>query len=291
MTTTTQNALARGRLHSIPTESTTMFDCGIEFLVRKVDNLAEKDKQAKRALDVADGQAQNTQNPFLPYEKELYVGHVSNTHVCLLNKFNVVADHILLVTTKFEHQDRVLTIEDFHALAFCLAEFDCLGFYNGGRISGASQPHKHLQVVPLPLSPNGPSLPLDPAIQAAKWFGAHGNSSGIPFPHFLARPPSPIGAHGADPASRATTLHDLYRDLLEKSPVTLSSTENGLEASPYNLLITRNWMMLVPRTREFFGSISLNALAFAGALLVRTEAQQEELRAKGCAAALKHVTT
>ena len=39
-------------------------------------------------------------------------------------------------------------LEEMNAI---LAEFDGLGFYNGGETAGASQPHKHLQIVPLPL--------------------------------------------------------------------------------------------------------------------------------------------
>ena len=34
-------------------------------------------------------------NPFLPYEEDLYVCDLSPTHVCLLNKFNVVDHHFL----------------------------------------------------------------------------------------------------------------------------------------------------------------------------------------------------
>ncbi len=44
-------------------------------------------------------------------------------------------------------------------------------------------------------------------------------------------------------------------------------------SAPYNLLITRRWMLLVPRTREFFAGISVNALGFAGSLFVRDKKQ------------------
>ena len=40
---------------------------------------------------------------------------------------------------------------DFDALARGLAAIDGLAFYNGGTVAGASQPHKHLQLVPVPL--------------------------------------------------------------------------------------------------------------------------------------------
>ena len=61
--------------------------------------------------------------------------------------------------------------------------------------------------------------------------------------------------------------------------------------TPYNLLITREWMMMVPRSREDFAGISFNALAFCGALLVRNTDQAEQLKSAGIANALKSVTT
>ena len=69
----------------------------------------------------------------------------------LLNKYNVVPHHLLIITRHFESQESALTQADFQALWTCLAEYDSLGFYNSGESAGASQPHKHLQTVPLPM--------------------------------------------------------------------------------------------------------------------------------------------
>ena len=51
--------------------------------------------------------------------------------------------------------------------------------------------------------------------------------------------------------------------------------QKGPFAAPYNLLVTRRWMLLVPRTREFFETISINALGFAGSLFARNRQQLE----------------
>jgi len=48
-------------------------------------------------------------------------------------------------------------------------------------------------------------------------------------------------------------------------------------------------MLLVPRTQEHFGTISVNALGFAGSLFVRDEAEMAMLRATGPMSALKAV--
>jgi ATP adenylyltransferase len=65
---------------------------------------------------------------------------------------------------------------------------------------------------------------------------------------------------------------------------------NNAPASPYNLLATRRWLLLVPRLREFFEGISVNALGFAGSLLVKNAAQLEVLRTRGPMTALQSVS-
>lgn len=54
-------------------------------------------------------------NPFLPYEEDLWVQHISDTHTLLLNKFNLVDHHVLVVTRKFEHQEEPLSVQDIDA--------------------------------------------------------------------------------------------------------------------------------------------------------------------------------
>ena len=41
-------------------------------------------------------------NPFLPYDPDLVVADISDTHVALLNKFNVIDHHLLIVTRCFK---------------------------------------------------------------------------------------------------------------------------------------------------------------------------------------------
>jgi ATP adenylyltransferase len=49
----------------------------------------------------------------------------------------------------------------------------------------------------------------------------------------------------------------------------------------YNLLVTRRWMLIVPRSREQVGGIGVNALAYAGSLFVRDEAQMATVASTG----------
>jgi len=57
-----------------------------------------------------------TSDPFLPpFEEGLFVQKLSDAHSLLFNKFAVVKDHMLVVTTKFEHQSSLLHKGDFSA--------------------------------------------------------------------------------------------------------------------------------------------------------------------------------
>jgi ATP adenylyltransferase len=241
----------------------------------------------RQAAGDLSGDDRGRRNPFLPYDPDLYVADASDSHVCLLNKFNVVDHHLLIVTRHFEHQDTLLTHQDFAAFWRSMAEYQGLGFYNSGTVAGASQPHKHLQIVPLPLAPDGPRIPMEPRIQAAGLSGTAGRLAGLPFPHAIARLEDGLEL-GGERAARESSI--VYHRLLQA--VGLGATaDESIAKGPYNLLLTRQWMLLVPRTRESCESVSLNALAFAGAMLVRDEAQLTRLRRRGLMAALRHVTS
>ena len=166
----TQHGLECGALQSIPTDYEFVEQNGIHFLVRILSNLNRKD-EAKEKQDKAAKTGKDF-NPFLPYEKDLFVADISQTHLCLLNKFNVVDNHLLIVTREFEEQENLLNYQDFQAMWACLAQIDGLAFYNGGKVAGASQRHKHLQLVPTPLAPTQlESITIAPIFASAVFEG------------------------------------------------------------------------------------------------------------------------
>lgn len=267
----TTHALKCAALEPIATDYEFVADGNLNFLVRISSNLARKDKAKKQEKKAKDF------NPFLPYEEDLFVTNISDSHLCLLNKYNVIDGHILIVTRQFEEQENLLNLADFQAMWACLAEIDGLVFYNSGKIAGASQRQKHLQLVPLPLAPEGESIPIEGAIAAAKFEGDVGTTSDFPFLHAIAK---------LEPGLPST----------EVAEATLQSYLNLLQAvdvkekcDAYNLLATREWMLLVPRSQEAFDSISVNSLGFAGALFVRNSEQMKLLKEHGPMAILTHV--
>jgi ATP adenylyltransferase len=279
-------AMQCGAIHTIPTHFELVEQGGVNFLIRIVSNLARKVQT--KADQLGHSMAANlTHNPFLPYDQDLFVTDISDTHVCLLNKFNVLDYHILMVTRSFQEQESLLTVSDFEALLVCLAEFEGLAFYNAGEAAGASQRHKHLQMVPLPLTAEVPQIPIDPLLKTARFEGTKGFVPGLRFLHVLVRlDPEWI----ASPGKGAQELLQQYLDMLWT--VGLSGGGAGGETmrpGPYNLLVTRQWMFLVPRSTECFEGIAVNALGFAGGFLVKDDQQLNLLKAFGPMTALQRV--
>jgi ATP adenylyltransferase len=257
----TRRALASGALQPIETSTTLVDDRGVRFIVRAVSTLARK-SEARPASPAED--------PLGDYDPDLFVADVGSTHYVLLNKFHVLAEHVLLVTRRFEQQERLLTVDDFAALVSCLNAVDGLAFYNGGVDAGASQPRKHLQLVPLPLATESrDGVPMERLLTGRRT---------LPFVHAFSR---------VAPQASATELHAVYRALLDRCGV--CATEGELQSAPYNLLVRRAWMLAVPRSRGCFEQIQVNALGFAGSLFVRSQQDLERVRAVGPMQVLREV--
>ncbi len=276
-------ALQCGALLPIETALTSLDDHGVRFAVRVAANLVRKDA-AQKPQDT-----QAPRNPFLPYDPDLFVADLSPTHVALLNKFNVVRHHLLLVTRAFEPQEALLDAADFAALVVALRELDGLGFYNGGTAAGASQPHKHLQVVTLPLGDSGPPVPIEALFDRAHVMHDTlpvDTVPDLPFCHAFER----LDLAGGTVTQAAHEALGCYRELLDAAGVPVIYVGGvAHQGAPYNLLVTRRWMLAVPRSQECAEAISVNALGFAGSFFVRDAAQLQALRSLGPMTALARV--
>ncbi|MBS0554336.1 MAG: phosphorylase [Proteobacteria bacterium] len=278
----TRKALESGALLPIRTNQTTIEERGLRFSVRWVSSLALKD-QAR----VATVSRRNPDfNPFLPPEPDLTVDALGDAHLLVLNKFPVIDHHLLIVTRAWEAQSAPLTLADFTALAGVVGPHGGLGFYNGGTEAGASQPHKHLQWVPHLQDDGSP-----PRLDAPGCLGA-----GLP----ASTPGQPI-ANPALPWRHAFVALDTtawpHPDqagvmLQQAFAAAWQATDMPPQRepmAPYNLLVTRDWLLLVPRRCEKWRHVSVNSLAYAGSLFARTPQQIEELREAGPLAVLSAV--
>jgi ATP adenylyltransferase len=255
-------ALASGAMHSFECALEFVQDAGVEFVLRVATRFPQGETAAGRTKDAP----RLAPNPFENPEPALVVREVLGTHRALLNKFSVLREHLLLVTREFQDQRELLDERDFAALAVCMEDAEVLAFYNGGAEAGASQGHKHLQIVTLPLSPRH-SVPMDVLMGQPR--------PRLPFRHAAA----PL-AKGL--VARPAEMVAIYRELHRQA---------GLAApKPYNLLVTHEWMLVVPRSRDRYEDISINSLAFAGSYFVRDARHAHTIAAAGPMSVLKSVT-
>lgn len=265
-------AEAAGALHPIVTAPEAVTVEELRAVVRIPD--PERLRRAPHPVTSPD--------PFLPpYEPELYLGDISPTHAVLLNKYPILARHLLLVTRRWAAQTALLDAADFTALATLLCARPALGFCNSGPEAGASQPHKHLQAVTLPLAPWDPPIPFGPWIEQALQNGKD-TIRQFTFRHALVGLPSKI-LQRPDAGPR---LENCYSRLLEHLHFDLDAQGR---LPPYNLLVTAQWMLFVPRRRGTWDGIPVNALGYAGAFIARGPEQRARLAATGPLAMLASV--
>lgn len=257
------HALATGALLPVLMETRVIEDGGVPFQATWLSSLAMKDLAAKlpRAGD------RSSTNPFLPFEQDLFVADLSDTHVAILNKFQSMPGHLVIITRAFVEQSAPLERSDIAACVDLLAQDDGLIFFNSGPDAGASQAHRHLQFLP------GFEAPVADLIAKPPTPWIAGQAETLPFAHRL------YGiAPDAFENTEATTdrllacLHDAYTAL---------SLGEGPVLAGYNLLMTRNWLMVIPRRVEIVAGVSLAALGFAGVIGLRSVDQFADVEAYG----------
>jgi ATP adenylyltransferase len=191
-------------------------------------------------------------NPFQPWDAPLQVDLIAAEHVLLLNKYPVQPGHLLVITRHWRPQSGWIEPSDWQAVASVAADTGGLWFFNSSATAGASQPHRHLQL--LPRRAGEVSCPLAPQLEGqlegeaiAPW----------PWAYRLSRRLDPHG--GQD-------LPELYTRHCRE----LAIGTSGVDLAPlhaYNLLFDDRWFLTVRRVREHCAGFSVNGLGFAGYLL------------------------
>jgi len=207
---------------------------------------------------------------------------VFKNYALVLNKYPAFADHALLVTKASVPQARRLDRDDLDALHRCASATNGLGFYNPDDVAGASQLHRHFQVVPgasfvaeawdeerPPVARDVEALPRDPW----RWSGR------APFrPVVQTLPRFADIAHGVVLLPpRATFRVDFstdgsYADALLRAYALLLHDLDLLNGESHNMLMGRGWLLVVARQQREAGGVDVNALGFAGCLLARDAA-------------------
>ena len=235
-----QRARASGALVPLATERVTL--PGLEpFVLRRL--LSPTPKHLRSAGPKP--------NPFLPWEQNLEVRLLGSGHVLLLNKYPVQPAHLLVITSTWQPQDGWIQADDWRAVAMVAADTGGLWFFNSSATAGASQPHRHLQL--LPRDPSHPSCPLAASLLAQ----LEGRSAPWPWRYALSRRSDPSGG---------TDLPQLYADHCRQLGIG-SASGDPMPSHSHNLLFNDDWFLTVLRQREHCAGFSINGLGFAGYLL------------------------
>lgn len=237
----------------------------------------------------------------------------------LLNKFAIVPRHFLLCTKEFVPQESPLTPAELYASFRILQQFEVADgdkkadphacFFNCGEYSGASQPHKHIQFLSLV---NG-QVPFEPCIQDARPHNLQpGNTWSLPerlMPPFHVYA-DVFPAASLEPEQARDYLTQAYMSLIDATvdnmrrlsaqssiPKDEKVDETGeipvaLSHLCYNVCMTTKWIMLVPRSQSEYvfnkggqqdaDKLSLNALGFAGMIMVKYDEQLAYVAEHGC---------
>ena len=249
-----QSGLAENKGSLIPLKTKIISYNGIqynEFVVRKL--ISEEPKNIKPSFP--------KKNPFSPWDENLEISFINNKHVLILNKYPVQIGHMLLITKKWEPQTGWLTKSDFNALTLVDTDTKGLWFYNSGKEAGASQEHRHLQL--LPRDRNQQYCPRD------SWFEDR-----------LDNEYNDVYKKSIFIKRRDTDLYNIYKELCKESLIGNPDLDS-IPFSSYNLLISNRWVSVIRRMNDIIYGFNLNALAFAGYLLVTEQSNINKLEEIG----------
>ncbi|KAL5528319.1 APA2 [Sanghuangporus sanghuang] len=303
-----------GDLLFFPSEVYLHEEAGIQFQIRLCPALQQKPRLPTPHFDDEQSAANEhgayrvdmhpkKPDPFAPpYIPNLLVGELRDEEegeefVILLNKYSVVPNHFLMVTKGYKSQTGPLFPAELVQTYLLLdaarrAGKDFFAFYNCGDVSGASQAHKHIQF--LPVEDDGP-----PIERLARTVNLGHDSiaftfNSLPFATHVRRLPSSLGSSPRQ--EMEDILGEAFMTLLDLAISTVRHDPTHPAGQPsYNVILTRQHMYLVPRKREEHilretgDPLSVNALGFAGLLLVKSERELEAVKRESAVEILRDV--
>ena len=142
-----------------------------------------------------------------------------------------------------------------------------LWFFNSSPIAGASQPHRHFQL--LRRSYGEISCPRE------KWFLdlelKNNNDSKLKISVVVSQ---------FNFLENISSIYNLYLEL-SKNLGLGNPISDEKPKFPYNILITNNWIALIKRKYDHIHGFSINGLGFAGYLLVTEKSNNNYLKING----------
>ena len=206
-------------------------------------------------------------NPFKPWENILEIDSIGCDHKLILNKYPVQLGHILLITNEWKEQNGWIDIKDWEAIKEVNKDTTGLWFFNSGPLAGASQPHRHIQL--LRRDPSEITCPRE------NWILDFSNEN-YKNKSFCKN----LIIKKFSKSFNEENIYKIYKDLSFK----LGLGEPKIDKRPrypYNMIFTNKWMVLIKRKTDNLFGISINALGFAGYILVTKKSDIDYLKKFG----------
>ncbi len=217
-------------------------------------------------------------NPFIPWDNRLEIQSIKDKHILILNKYPVQLGHMLLITNCWEAQNGWLNLSDFEAIVNVDNDTSGLWFFNSSKDAGASQPHRHFQLLPRHSD--------ETICPRYEWFCSLLNNN-INFTSKISHSIS-IKSRANNEIHSAKELFVSYMSMIKEMNIG-EIDKNNKPLKPYNLLITSDWIALITRKTDRSNGFSINALGFAGYFLGTKESNVDKLIEFGPEEILKDV--
>ena len=228
-----------------------------DFIIRKLDSI-----KFSKNLNIGP-----VTNPFSPWDKDLEIASIGENHQLILNKYPVQKGHILLITNSWKPQEGWLEINDWSAIKEVNNDTSGLWFFNSGPLAGASQPHRHIQL--LRRNVNQKSCPRE------EWFLKFDKNT-----KNKDKLIENIIVKKFDLNNNVKELYDTYINISKEIGIGDPLSDNSPK-SPYNLLITNRWLSIIKRKSDFVHGFSINGLGFSGYILVTERCDTNFLKQNG----------
>ena len=203
-------------------------------------------------------------NPFRPWDNILEIDSIGKYHQLILNKYPVQLGHILLITNEWKEQNGWIDIKDWEAIKEVNKDTTGLWFFNSGPLAGASQPHRHIQL--LRRDPSELSCPREKWILGFNDLNCKNEKFG-----------KNIKIQKFSKSLNEENIDEIYKDLSYKLGLG-DPKKDKKPKNPYNLIFTNRWMVLIKRKTDNLHGISINALGFAGYILVTEKSDIKYLK-------------
>ena len=228
-----------------------------DFIIRKLDT-----SKFNKKIDYGP-----KQNPFKPWDKLLEIDQIGDHHQLILNKYPVQKGHILLITNTWRPQNGWLDINDWRAIQKVNNDTSGLWFFNSSPIAGASQPHRHFQLL---RRPNGEvPCPRENWFLDLKFNGHNDNKL-----------KKNIIVSDFNFLENSSSIYNLYLNLAKDLGLGDPINDKRPRYS-HNILITDNWITIIKRMHDHIHGISINGLGFAGYILVTEKSNISYLKKFG----------